>query len=184
MVCMATTFDQGFKNDGGLGGYLGHNLSDGQWVRRWYVRCMANPDTLVGRRSQGGGSWLLRLMFDTLFFVLLLTIMLNIVFGIIIDTFADLRTLKKEKEDDMLNSCFVCRYVVAVGGLYWALESPRARRGNTFSPPPPHTHTHTASIVLSLIDTLTGFSTILSSSTIPGTMFTCLRISSRSRERK
>ena len=34
--------------------------------------------------------------------------MLNIVFGIIIDTFADLRVQKKEKEDDMLNSCFIC----------------------------------------------------------------------------
>jgi len=36
-----------------------------------------------------------------------LQVLLNIVFGIIIDTFAELRVQKKQKEDDMANRCFM-----------------------------------------------------------------------------
>lgn len=70
---------------------------------------------------QGGGladimqplSWdepyaTLRIVFDTFFFAFVIIVLLNIVFGIIIDTFADLRTGKKRIEEDMRNRCFIC----------------------------------------------------------------------------
>lgn len=42
--------------------------------------------------------------------------MINILFGIIIDTFAQLRDNKKEIDEDMKNICFICnldRYTVS-----------------------------------------------------------------------
>jgi hypothetical protein len=35
-------------------------------------------------------------------------VLLNIFFGIIIDTFGKLRNLKVEREDELLNKCFIC----------------------------------------------------------------------------
>ena len=48
------------------------------------------------------------MLFDNLFNIILLTVLLNIVFGIIIDTFASLREADKAKEEDMTNVCFIC----------------------------------------------------------------------------
>ena len=58
--------------------------------------------------SLQGTSWGLRMLFDNLFNIILLTVLLNIVFGIIIDTFASLREADKAKEEDMTNVCFIC----------------------------------------------------------------------------
>lgn len=79
---------EGFKNDGGLGGYLEPNLYQN--------------DTVFNL------TWGMRLLYDNAFNLLLLTVLLNIVFGVIIDTFAELRQEKQEKEDDMNNVCTVC----------------------------------------------------------------------------
>eukprot|EP00753_Platysulcus_tardus_P010959 PLAT3172.1.p1 GENE.PLAT3172.1~~PLAT3172.1.p1 ORF type:complete len:3198 (-),score=1828.26 PLAT3172.1:113-9706(-) len=49
-----------------------------------------------------------RLLFDFLFFVMIVIVLLNVVFGIIIDTFADLRGQATEKLDDMKDRCFIC----------------------------------------------------------------------------
>ena len=38
----------------------------------------------------------------------MITILLNIIFGIIIDTFAELRSQKTEMEEDIKNICFIC----------------------------------------------------------------------------
>ena len=45
---------------------------------------------------------------DLLFYVLVIIILLNIIFGIIIDMFADLRGQNEFKLSDMLNRCFIC----------------------------------------------------------------------------
>jgi inositol 1,4,5-triphosphate receptor type 1 len=37
-----------------------------------------------------------------------IVVLLNIFFGIIIDTFGKLRNLKVEREDELLNKCFIC----------------------------------------------------------------------------
>lgn len=47
-------------------------------------------------------------MYDLLFFIVLIIIVLNLIFGVIIDTFGDLRTEKNEKEDILKNTCFIC----------------------------------------------------------------------------
>jgi hypothetical protein len=52
------------------------------------------------------GKWVI----EVSFFLLINIISLNIIFGIIIDTFADLRDQESERNKDMENSCFVCGF--------------------------------------------------------------------------
>jgi hypothetical protein len=54
--------------------------------------------------------YLVKLAHDSSFLILVKFILLNILFGIIIDTFAQLREEKKFIEDDMMNICFICNF--------------------------------------------------------------------------
>ena len=47
-------------------------------------------------------------MYDMVFFFIVIIIVLNLIFGVIIDTFADLRSEKQNKEEIIKNSCFIC----------------------------------------------------------------------------
>lgn len=49
-----------------------------------------------------------RVLYDLLFFFILIIIVLNLIFGVIIDTFADLRSEKQQKDDVLKNTCFIC----------------------------------------------------------------------------
>ena len=49
-----------------------------------------------------------RVVYDLLFFFIVIIIVLNLIFGVIIDTFADLRSEKQQKEEILKNTCFVC----------------------------------------------------------------------------
>jgi len=49
-----------------------------------------------------------KLIFDISFYMLINIINLNIIFGIIIDTFAELRDGQNTRDDDFLNTCFIC----------------------------------------------------------------------------
>lgn len=50
----------------------------------------------------------MRVVFDLSFFLIIIIMFLNIIFGIIIDTFAELRENSSFINDDMLNTCFIC----------------------------------------------------------------------------
>jgi inositol 1,4,5-triphosphate receptor type 1 len=50
----------------------------------------------------------LRILFDVSFFIIVTTIGLNIVFGIIVDTFTELRDERYRTEEDMKSKCFIC----------------------------------------------------------------------------
>ena len=49
-----------------------------------------------------------RVVYDLLFFFIVIIIVLNLIFGVIIDTFADLRSEKQTKDEILRNSCFIC----------------------------------------------------------------------------
>lgn len=49
-----------------------------------------------------------RVIYDLLFFFIVIIIVLNLIFGVIIDTFADLRSEKQNKEEILKNTCFIC----------------------------------------------------------------------------
>jgi hypothetical protein len=85
------------------------------------IRCFVTTLTL-GIRSGGGigeaiktpvkddskcGYWS-RMAFDLAFFVFIVLILLNVIFGIIIDTYADLRDKRNKIEHDILNKCYIC----------------------------------------------------------------------------
>lgn len=49
-----------------------------------------------------------RMFFDLSFFALVTIIMLNVVFGIIVDTFSELRDEKSKNDEAMKSECFIC----------------------------------------------------------------------------
>lgn len=49
-----------------------------------------------------------RVIYDLLFFFIVIIIVLNLIFGVIIDTFADLRSEKQKKEEILKTTCFIC----------------------------------------------------------------------------
>merc|ERR1719319_1091392 len=52
--------------------------------------------------------YMVRVLYDILFFFVIIIIVLNLIFGVIIDTFADLRSEKHQTEEIKKNSCFIC----------------------------------------------------------------------------
>ena len=50
----------------------------------------------------------MRIIFDLSFFIIVVVIVLHIIFGIIVDTFAELRDARKQIVDDIKNICFIC----------------------------------------------------------------------------
>ncbi|XP_052781889.1 inositol 1,4,5-trisphosphate receptor type 1-like isoform X2 [Mya arenaria] len=83
VMCILTTLNQGLRNGGGIGDVLRKPSS----VEPLFVA---------------------RVVYDLLFFFLVIIIILNLIFGVIIDTFADLRSEKQTKDDILRNSCFIC----------------------------------------------------------------------------
>jgi hypothetical protein len=51
-----------------------------------------------------------------MFFFIVIIITLNLIFGVIIDNFADLRTEKQRNDEILRNTCFIC-------GMNWFLIS-------------------------------------------------------------
>lgn len=49
-----------------------------------------------------------RVVYDLLFYFVVIIIVLNLIFGVIIDTFADLRSEKQKKEEVLKTTCFIC----------------------------------------------------------------------------
>lgn len=80
MRCFQLTVDFGLRSSGGVGDYMD-----------------------MDRAALG-----MRNILDLLYFIIILVILLNIIFGIIIDTFSELRQEKLERVDKTLNFCFIC----------------------------------------------------------------------------
>ena len=49
-----------------------------------------------------------RYVFDLSFFIIVIILLLNLLFGIIIDAFADLRDERNMIEEDIREKCFIC----------------------------------------------------------------------------
>ena len=82
-MCIVTTLNQGLRNGGGIGDVL-------------------------RRPSMKEHMFFGRVIYDLLFFFVVIIIVLNLIFGVIIDTFADLRSEKQNKEEILKNTCFIC----------------------------------------------------------------------------
>lgn len=83
LMCILTTLNHGLRNGGGIGDVL---------------RRVAKDERLFSTR----------VVYDLAFFFLMIVIVLNLILGIIIDTFADLRKEKEEHDALLRNTCFIC----------------------------------------------------------------------------
>lgn len=83
IMCIITTLNQGLRNGGGIGDIL------------------RSP-------SSSEPKFIFRVIYDLLFYFILIVITLNLIFGVIIDTFADLRSEKQQKDEILKNTCFIC----------------------------------------------------------------------------
>lgn len=82
LTCMSVVYDQGFKSDGGVGGFMDQFTTGADYVNRFF--------------------------FDNLYNTIVMIIMLNLVQGIIIDTFAILRAKHEMNMYDKEYKCFIC----------------------------------------------------------------------------
>uniref|UniRef100_A0A672ST88 Inositol 1,4,5-trisphosphate receptor n=1 Tax=Sinocyclocheilus grahami TaxID=75366 RepID=A0A672ST88_SINGR len=82
-MCMITVLSHGLRSGGGVGDVL---------------RKPSKEEHLFAAR----------VVYDLLFFFLVIIIVLNLIFGVIIDTFADLRSEKQRKEEILKTTCFIC----------------------------------------------------------------------------
>ena len=84
----------------------------------------------IGIRSGGGHmgtpdgeDYWARMVMDMFFYLILIVILLNIIFGIIIDAFAELRDQRTAVLDDVHNKCYICgqeRSLIEQKGLGWS----------------------------------------------------------------
>jgi len=78
-------------------------------VREGIINGGGMGDWLQGRSIVADwGSWMARFLFDITFFLLIIIILLNIVFGIIIDTFSAMREATENAAGDMKTVCTMC----------------------------------------------------------------------------
>ncbi|XP_055338282.1 inositol 1,4,5-trisphosphate receptor type 1-like [Paramacrobiotus metropolitanus] len=83
LQCMIASLNYGLRSGGGIGDVL-------------------------RKPSADDDMFMARVIYDLLFYFIIIVITLNLIFGVIIDTFADLRTEKQQKEEILRNSCFIC----------------------------------------------------------------------------
>ncbi|KAJ8411304.1 hypothetical protein AAFF_G00173100 [Aldrovandia affinis] len=83
LMCIVTVLNQGLRNGGGVG-------------------------DMLRKPSKDEPLFAARVVYDLLFFFIVIIIVLNLIFGVIIDTFADLRSEKQRKEEILKTTCFIC----------------------------------------------------------------------------
>jgi hypothetical protein len=92
--CFLSTLNYGLRSGGGMGEFL-KVMTNAKWASE--------------------GFWI-RYFFDISFYLIVIVICLNVIFGIIIDTFAQLREKAGNTAEDIKNICFICgldRYTVS-----------------------------------------------------------------------
>ncbi|KAF5897541.1 inositol 1,4,5-trisphosphate receptor type 2 isoform X2, partial [Clarias magur] len=82
-MCIITVLNHGLRNGGGIA-------------------------DILRKPSKDEPMFAARVVYDLLFFFIVIIIVLNLIFGVIIDTFADLRSEKQRKEEILKTSCFIC----------------------------------------------------------------------------
>merc|ERR1711988_118968 len=77
-------------------------------VREGLLNGGGMADYLKPRSVEDKANFFARFFFDLSFFVVILIILMNIIFGIIIDTFSAMREMTESKLEDMKTTCFIC----------------------------------------------------------------------------
>ena len=53
-------------------------------------------------------AYYLRLITDMVFYITVILLLLNMINGVIVSTFSQIREMSQQKEDDINNKCFIC----------------------------------------------------------------------------
>ena len=88
LTCFVYNVDAAFKFDGGIGGGID-----------------APP---LPNGGENTSKFFTRLVYDNLYNIILMIVMISIISGIIIDKFAEMRDEQNEQDEDIENVCFVC----------------------------------------------------------------------------
>ena len=78
-----------------------------------------NMADIMQSRSSEEPSYYFVLIYQFTYYILVITVLLNVIFGIIIDTFGELRTKGAQTKRQMENTCFICgveRFVLDTRG--------------------------------------------------------------------
>eukprot|EP01017_Pseudomicrothorax_dubius_P003234 TRINITY_DN10409_c0_g1_i3.p1 TRINITY_DN10409_c0_g1~~TRINITY_DN10409_c0_g1_i3.p1 ORF type:complete len:299 (+),score=84.07 TRINITY_DN10409_c0_g1_i3:34-930(+) len=126
--CIKVNIDQTFKQDGGAGGFLdgiSEKIEEGGKKREEAVK-KASGTTNSPATTPTASKLLLRLLeekkdepserelkiwrvlFDNVFFFIAGIILIQVIQGIIIDTFATLREEEEKRNSDLASNCFIC----------------------------------------------------------------------------
>lgn len=91
-MCVVFALNWGMRAGGGIGDSLKptHELVGALQTLIWLC-----PHSIRQLLQQGSDVFSMRNLYDLTFFIVLILIVLNLVFGVIIDTFGDLRTEKQ-----------------------------------------------------------------------------------------
>ena len=84
--CFINVLNQGLRSGGGIGDVIRSQPYDPDHVGRFVALAI----------------------FDLSFFVIMIILFLNLIFGMIIDAFGSLRDLKNRNDEDQKNVCFIC----------------------------------------------------------------------------
>ena len=87
--CFLYTLNMGFRNGGGIG------------------------DALL-TLSRSHSLYYERVLFDMTFFIVMVVLLLNLIFGVVLDSFGELREESQKRLEDTRSRCFVCGYERAV----------------------------------------------------------------------
>ncbi|KAK2489606.1 hypothetical protein MC885_007389, partial [Smutsia gigantea] len=127
LMCIVTVLSHGLRSGGGVGDVLrkpskevavqraagrGRGAAElacrpSAWLESWRPcpeRAGLTADTPLAQEPLFAA----RVIYDLLFFFMVIIIVLNLIFGVIIDTFADLRSEKQKKEEILKTTCFIC----------------------------------------------------------------------------
>jgi hypothetical protein len=110
-ICSLSVFDRGFKASGGIGGWFESvNNEDEMNTSEDGKDTIYEPvdDTYMDGVIPSGDIRPVRFFYDNIYNIIVIIMLLNIVQGIIIDTFVVLRLRSEEDERDKKNVCFIC----------------------------------------------------------------------------
>lgn len=99
MMCLLTLVRDGVRSGGGIGDVIRKPSS--------IVSTFLSSSMITVLFQEP--LYLLRLFYDLSFFFLVIVIIIqNLIFGVIIDTFATLRAEKNATDNMLKNTCFIC----------------------------------------------------------------------------
>lgn len=90
------------------------------------IRAGGGIGEALGQLTRTSDHYWFRVIFDLSFFIIIIICLLNIIFGIIIDTFAALRDQRNEFNNLVNSKCFICeqeKFIIESIGEGWKVHT-------------------------------------------------------------